>query len=277
MKFILPILIFLSLLLSKETITEVTETYPDGLPKEVTVYALVKDLSENNPFIPLQKYSYDKDGNLTKYREYWENGKQSKELQINRGRIVERNWDINGRPKKMNQYSQDEYEIPKVISSNHENEQTMDEILKLIDQISIEIENSNNKISNNYKLIVKESETISYNNQKVVDLENSFKVFQKSIDSLQDNLKGYLKDEISSMDNDFYSLINLLDNLEKRIIELELDIASLNEKLNSNDNKIDYKNFKRNSNKKIEDLKQEIRTLKNEIKQVKKMIDDNAD
>ena len=55
MKFILPILIFLSLLLSKETITEVTETYPDGLPKEVTVYALVKDLSgriEDNQLAP---------------------------------------------------------------------------------------------------------------------------------------------------------------------------------------------------------------------------------
>ena len=92
-------------MLSAETITEVTEIYPDGVPKEVTVYAMVKDLNQNNPLMSLQKYSYDKNGNITRYREWWENGNKSKELQINRGTIIERNWDVNGRSQKTKKYS----------------------------------------------------------------------------------------------------------------------------------------------------------------------------
>ena len=50
-------------------------------------------------------------------------------------------------------------------------------------------------------------------------------------------------------------------------------ISELNLKSKEEESDSDYKSWKKNNNKKIEDLKQEIRTLKNEIKQIKKMID----
>ena len=102
----------------------------------------------------------------------------------------------------------------------------------------------------------------------------------KHIQTIQENidhLKSTHDNQILSSNSTFDSLTFLIDILDEKNNELEANIVDVNEKLNNNnDNKIEYQNFKKNSNKKITDLKQDIRTLRNEIKQVKKIIDDNA-
>ena len=263
MKILTSILFLLSYLLSNEIVTQVTEIYPDGTPKEITIYAVTNDLSSNNPLRSLQKYFYDKDGNLNKYREWSENGIKSKELQIYRGTVIERNWDINGAQQKIKKFSQDDYKIPTVKNNNQKDE--------IIDQLFSEINQLKKDISNNYKLVSKIASTLDATQVKLKKITDSL-IDTNELNKIKNEmatLSSLYEDKTIELTN-LHSEISIID---QKISELDKMISELNLKSKEEESDSDYKSWKKNNNKKIEDLKQEIRTLKNEIKQIKKMID----
>jgi len=57
------IIFFVSFLFGQEEIIHISKTYPNGTPKEVTVYKRLNDeLQSNNPFEIAGKFSYDSKG-----------------------------------------------------------------------------------------------------------------------------------------------------------------------------------------------------------------------
>ena len=58
------IILIVSFLFGQEEIIHISKTYPNGTPKEVTVYKRLNDeLQSNNPFEIAGKFSYDSKGN----------------------------------------------------------------------------------------------------------------------------------------------------------------------------------------------------------------------
>ena len=61
------IILIVSFLFSQEEIIHISKTHRDGTPKEVIIYEIVNDdLQSNNPFIIVEKISYDSKGNYVK-------------------------------------------------------------------------------------------------------------------------------------------------------------------------------------------------------------------
>ena len=61
------IIFIVSFLFSQEEIIHISKTHRDGTPKEVIIYEIVNDdLQSNNPFIVVEKISYDSKGNYVK-------------------------------------------------------------------------------------------------------------------------------------------------------------------------------------------------------------------
>ena len=61
------IIFIVSFLFSQEEIIHINKTHRDGTPKEVIIYEIVNDdLQSNNPFIIVEKISYDSKGNYVK-------------------------------------------------------------------------------------------------------------------------------------------------------------------------------------------------------------------
>ena len=58
----LILILFISILLGQENIIHITKTYPNGTPKEVTVYELNNNLKSDNPFRIAEKIKYDSKG-----------------------------------------------------------------------------------------------------------------------------------------------------------------------------------------------------------------------
>ena len=105
-------IIYFSILLSSEPITQITDTYPGGHPKEITIYLINTDTDFNSTILPSKRYIYKPDGNLHKYQEFWDNGQKSMEALIQRANIIERHWDKDGFPKDTNKINKENYIIP---------------------------------------------------------------------------------------------------------------------------------------------------------------------
>ena len=61
------IILIVSFLVGQEKLIHINKTHRDGIPKEVIIYDIANDdLQSNNPFIIVEKISYDSKGNYVK-------------------------------------------------------------------------------------------------------------------------------------------------------------------------------------------------------------------
>ena len=72
--------ILLSLSICSDTITQVTDIFPGGRPREITIYQIDDDLNSNFTLVPFKRYLYNPNGQLHKYQEFWSNGQKAKEI-----------------------------------------------------------------------------------------------------------------------------------------------------------------------------------------------------
>ena len=113
MKHIIINLLITSFVFCAEYITQITDIYPDGTPKAITIFSVNTDFSYDIPLSPVQRYFYDQNGILTKYQEWYKNRTKSRELLIQRGYVVERSWDKQGFPGKTNKHELQYFSFPK--------------------------------------------------------------------------------------------------------------------------------------------------------------------
>ena len=223
-------IILLSLAICSDTITQVTDIFPGGIPKEITIYQIADDLNANFTLLPSKRYQYHPDGQLHKYQEYWNNGQKSKEILIQREQIIERNWSIEGFPKDTNKFKKEDYEIPTINTNKTKSKMTLSELSTKIEKMKRDLTGlaSNiNKINNSLSTLKNED--------------------------IKDN-----KDNLESFKDQIYQLEEELNNLKN-----EASAESI-----SNDD--GYKNLEIDINKKIDNMKQDIKTIKSEIKSIKK-------
>ena len=134
------ILLSVSLLICKDTITQVTENFSDGKPKEITIYR-IDDNSYDLTLIPSARYIYNPNGELHKYQEWWINGKKSKEVLIQRDQIIERTWSEKGVPENTIKYDLEGYTIPSINSNRTGTKTTLSSILENIEKTKYDLIN----------------------------------------------------------------------------------------------------------------------------------------
>ena len=235
------ILLFTSFIICEESITQVTEIFPNGRPKEITIYK-IDDNSSDYSLIPSTRYIYNPNGELHKYQEWWINGKKSKEVLIQRDQIIERNWSNKGFPEDTHKFNIDDYSIPPINSTTSGSKTTLSSLLSDIEKTKYDL--------NNLSSIVEE----------LIYEMNLFK-------------KNELHDTINSI-NDLAEITNNnISSLESRLLEIEENLINFKEKFNNEAESDNYANWKKNTNTKIDDMRHDIRIIKNEIKYIKKEID----
>ena len=262
MRYLIVNLFIISFLFTSDYITQITDIYPNGTPKAITIYSINTDFSYDIPLSPEQRYFYNQNGLLTKYQEWHRNGTKSKELLIQRGHVIERSWDKKGFPQKTNKHELEYYSFPKKRSKNDRRESKS--IQNSIKKINSAMDNTNEDVNDLYQRIknlnsaINSLESSVPSKDQVINIENSVNTFESEINHLNaktNTIKMEIYGELSS--------------LESRLSSLE---NSLNVMTDEEDgiNPADYKNWKKSTNRKIENMKQDLRTLNNEIRQIKR-------
>ena len=72
--------ILFSFSICNDTITQVTDIFPGGRPKEITIYRIDDDLNSNYTLVPSKRYLYNPNGQLHKFQEFWSNGQKAIEI-----------------------------------------------------------------------------------------------------------------------------------------------------------------------------------------------------
>ena len=134
------ILLFTSFIICEETITQVTEIFPGGRPKEITIYR-IDEKSSDFSLIPSTRYIYNPNGELHKYQEWWINGKKSKEVLIQRDQIIERNSSNKGFSEDTYKFNIDDYSIPPINSTRSGSKTTLSSLLSDFEKTKYDLNN----------------------------------------------------------------------------------------------------------------------------------------
>jgi len=224
--------IFLSLSISEDTITQITDVFPSGKTKEIILYQINDNHSSDFTLLPSKKYIYHPDGRLYKYQEFWDNGKKAKEVLVQREHVIERHWSAKGFSKGRNKFKKENYTIPSV-SSNHKNKSKV----------------SLSSLSNKVDKIKRDLAGLSLN---VREITNNLGLLDQNSNTLN-NLDERVTKNISSLNN--------------QISQLEIELMNLKKQPNSSG---DHKDFQKDVNKEIDNIKDDIKAIRSEIKSAKK-------
>ena len=267
MKHIIINLLITSFVFCAEYITQITDIYPDGTPKAITIFSVNTDFSYDIPLSPVQRYFYDQNGILTKYQEWYKNRTKSRELLIQRGYVVERSWDKQGFPGKTNKHELQYFSFPKKKSEK----KTIDNksIRSSIKTINSTINNMSVELDGLYK-------TTKNINANIERLNSEAASFDKRVDeemSLQEEtLKAEINHSNAKINTIKVELYETLNLLEGKLSSLENDLKVITDD-EDGINPADYKNWKKSTNRKIENIKQDLRVLNNEVRQIRREIE----
>ena len=218
--------IFLSFSVCQDTITQITDIFPGGKPKEITIYQISDSANSNFTILPSQRYLYQPDGQLHKYQQFWNNGQKSMEALIQRDKVIERHWDINGFPKDTKKFNKENYDIPSIKNQNI--------------------------VKNNSSLPSKQIEEIK---RDLTTLSLSVRELTNSLNSLNQN-----SDESNDLEELITKNVNLLNN---QISQLQQQITFLNEAINDNSSRLD--SSQKVVNDQINRLSNEVTEIKNNL------------
>tara|TARA_Y100001970_G_scaffold292553_1_gene434292 strand:- start:2628 stop:3347 length:720 start_codon:yes stop_codon:yes gene_type:complete len=234
MNYKILVLIFLSLGICKNEITQITDIYPGGKPKEITIYEMKDNANSNFTILPSKRYLYHPNGKLHKYQEFWGNGQKSLEVLIQRHQVIERHWDIEGFPKDTEKFKLENYNIPSIATKQEEGGANLSSLSAKIEKMKRDLT------------------TLSLNVREITNNLNSFDQNNNALNQLNDLVTQN---------------INILNN---EISQLQQQINILNGENNKSNESNNYKNFKKDINKKIDDIEDEIKTIQSDLKSGKK-------
>ena len=223
--------IFFSLCISEETITQITDIFPSGKPREITLYHISDDINSNFTLLPLKRYIYNPDGQLHKYQEFWNNGQKSIEVLVQRDQIIERHWSIEGFPKDTEKFKKESYNIPSLANKSTKSDASLTSLSTKIEKMKRDLA------------------SLSLNVREITSSLNSL---DKGDDAVN-KLESLVTKNISLLNNE-------ISQLQEQIQILSSQSGKL---VNNND-------FKEDINKRIDSIENEIKVLKSDTKSTKK-------